>query len=47
MAWFFRVIELADGRWACIAMAGMEFDAHAELRHAIETARPRRRRSSR
>ena len=38
MAWFFRVIELADGRWAC-RHGREEYDAHAELRHAIEHMR--------
>ena len=34
MGWFFRVIELADGRWAC-RHGRVEYDAHPELRHAI------------
>jgi hypothetical protein len=35
VAWYFRVIELADGRWAC--RHGLkEYDTHAELRHAVE-----------
>jgi hypothetical protein len=38
MAWFFRVIELADGRWAC-RHGRVEYDAHAELRHAVEHMR--------
>jgi hypothetical protein len=38
MAWFFRVIELADGRWAC-RYGREEYDAHAELRHAIDHMR--------
>jgi hypothetical protein len=40
MAWFFRVIELADGRWAC-RHGREEYDAHAELRLAIEHMRAR------
>lgn len=35
MGWFFRVIELADGRWAC--RRGLtEYDGHALLQDAIE-----------
>ena len=36
VAWFFRVIELDDGRgWAC-RFGRREYDVHAELEHAIE-----------
>ncbi|HZV26693.1 MAG TPA: hypothetical protein VFG00_10415 [Acidothermaceae bacterium] len=34
MAWYFRVIELADGRWAC--RRGVEhYDSHTELQDAV------------
>jgi len=35
MAWFFRVIELADGRWVC-RRGSTEIDGHALLRDAVE-----------
>ena len=36
MAWFFRVVELDDGRgWLC-RFGLREYDVHAELAHAIE-----------
>ena len=38
MARFFRVIELADRRWAC-RHGREEYDVHAEMRHAIEHMR--------
>jgi hypothetical protein len=38
MAWYFRVIELADGRWAC-CHGRQQFDTHDELRHAVEHLR--------
>lgn len=37
--WFFRVIELADGRWAC-RHGRLEYDTHDELRRAVEHMRP-------
>ena len=34
MAWYFRVIELADGRWAC--QRGVEhYDIHTQLYNAV------------
>lgn len=34
MAWYFRVIALADGRWAC--RRGMEhYDSHIQLQEAV------------
>jgi len=34
MAWFFRAIEQADGRWAC-SHGGAVFDQHDELPDAL------------
>jgi hypothetical protein len=38
MAWYFRVIELADGQWAC-RLGLQQFNTHTELRHAVEHLR--------
>ena len=38
VAWYFRVVELADGRWAC-RHGLQQFDTHDELRHAVEHLR--------
>jgi len=38
MAWYFRVIERADGRWAC-RHGRQQFDTHDELHHAVEHLR--------
>jgi hypothetical protein len=35
MPWFFRVIELADGRWVC-RRGSTEIDGHPLLRDAVE-----------
>jgi undecaprenyl pyrophosphate synthase len=35
MAWFFRVIELPDGRWAC-RRGSTEIDGHPMLEDAVE-----------
>jgi hypothetical protein len=35
MAWFFRVIEQDDGRWAC-RHGRQEYDTHPRLDQAIE-----------
>lgn len=35
MAWFFRVIELPDGRWAC-RRGSTEIDGHPMLQDAVE-----------
>jgi hypothetical protein len=38
MAWFFRVIERDDGRWAC-RRGGQEYDTHATVTPAIDHIR--------
>ena len=38
MAWFFRAIEQADGRWAC-SHGGAVFDRHDELPDALDHLR--------
>lgn len=35
MGWFFRVIELEDGRWSC-RRGATEIDGHASLHDAIQ-----------
>ena len=35
MAWFFRVVEQDDGRWAC-SHGRHEYDIHTDMNHAIE-----------
>jgi len=35
VAWFFRVVELDDGRWAC-RHGSHEYDTHPALNQAIE-----------
>jgi len=35
VGWFFRVIELDDGRWAC-RRGRAELDGHAHLQDAVE-----------
>jgi hypothetical protein len=35
VAWFFRVIELEGGRWAC-RRGQLEYDTHAEVGQAVE-----------
>jgi hypothetical protein len=35
VAWFFHVVELDDGRWAC-RHGSLEYDTHAALNDAIE-----------
>ncbi|HEY5457208.1 MAG TPA: hypothetical protein VIJ96_17240 [Acidothermaceae bacterium] len=38
MAWYFRVIEPADGRWAC--RHGVEhYDSHIQLQKAVRHLR--------
>jgi hypothetical protein len=38
MGWFFRAIELTDGRWAC-RHGRHVFDTHAELSQALDHLR--------
>jgi hypothetical protein len=38
MAWFFRVLQLADDRWAC-RHGRVEFDIHAEVDAAVQHVR--------
>jgi hypothetical protein len=38
MAWYFRVIEQLDGRWAC-RHGHQIFDAHSELHDALDHIR--------
>ena len=38
MAWFFRAIELPDGRWAC-RRGSTEIDGHSVLQDAVEHIR--------
>jgi hypothetical protein len=35
VAWFFRVVEIGEGRWAC-RWGEKEYDTHADMRRAIE-----------